>query len=162
MTADLVQVYQFPGQAQIQHGLIDFAEGLRKTWPASKLGVMTLGWSSPKGDWEGSWLCPELLDVKNYFRDRLPSGDWELIAWFNILEPGGTIGLHNHYQAEFAIAYHVKGEGGLLVDYGDKSDMIPAVPGRMALFPGTLMHSVPQPVPSRRYSISINAHKRRP
>lgn len=158
----VVQVYQFIDYARIQLALIDFATTLQKTWPNSTLGVMKHGWSSPKGDWEGSWLCPELLEIKNFFREKIPSGAWDLVAWFNILEAGGTIADHTHWQAEYTCAYHVSGDGGLLVDLGSKSEMIPARPGRLAVFAGTVKHSVPQPCSGRRFSISINAHRRRP
>ena len=157
--SETVLLYQFPGSDRIEDDLVEFAETLRAASPFSALEVMTRGWSSMKSDWSTGWISPGMLELRGLFRDLLPAGEWRLPAWFNILDPGGTIRSHDHIQAEFAMAYHVRGPGGLVLDYGDRSDFLPATPGRVVIFPGTLKHSVPGPVSSTRYSISINAHR---
>ncbi len=153
-----LKVYQFDDHQRIEQNLVDFIDQVREAFPFTKLRVMKYGWSSPKGDWEGSWLSPEVLEIKNFFVSKLPAGPWELFTWFNVLEPGGTIGSHDHIQADWAAAYHISGPGDLLMDLGPRVEMLPAYPGRLAVFPGTMEHSVPQPVAWKRYSLSINAH----
>lgn len=155
----IVEVYQFPDHARIERGLVRFCETLQKTFPQSVLGVMKYGWSSPKGDWEGSWGCQEFIEIKDFLRPRLPAGDWDLQAWFNILEPGGFIESHNHAQAEQVAVYHISGPGDLIMERDGNVDLLAAIPGRIAIFPGTLNHSVPQTT-GRRLSLSINAHRK--
>lgn len=165
-----VQVYQFDDHERIKQGLIDFSELQMKRYPGSALGVMKDGWSSPKfdiregaiADFQFSWTCSEVIEIVDFFVEKLGEGFWELKLWFNVLQAGGSIVYHNHSLADFAAVYHIEGGGDLLLDYGDKIDLLEPVPGRMAVFPGTLFHSVPHNPTPRRISLAINAHKKAP
>lgn len=152
--SELINVYQFSDHARIQQGLVAFAEMLQAKEPTSRLDVTTKGWNSRKGGWAA---CLELLDIKNFFRDKLPSANWQLVAWFNILEPGGAIARHNHWQADFACAYHIKGPGPLFCESDHEIHELAPAEGRLAVFSGNMNHSV-WGVSSTRYSLSINAH----
>ena len=157
-----VQVYQFADHERVSQALIDFSEVLVKRYPATALGVMKHGWSSPKFDTKIEWTCPELLELVDFFVEKLGEGFWDLRPWFNILQAGGSIGHHNHSGADFAAVYHIEGDGDLVLDHGDKMDLLAPIPGRMAVFPGTLFHSVPHVPSPRRISLAINAHKKGP
>lgn len=157
-----VQVYQFEDHERIRKGLIDFSDVLEKRYPTTALGVMKYGWSSPKFDTQIECTCPELLEVVDFFATKLGDGFWNLQPWFNVLRPGGSIGYHNHAGADFAAVYHIEGGGDLILDHGDKVDLLAPVPGRMAVFPGELYHSVPQVPGARRISLAINAYSKRP
>lgn len=152
-----LRVKQFTHHSSVERELIDSVEKLRKTSPHTVLGVMTLGWTTPKVNYA---QCPfkPLEGIKDLFLSELPPAQYDLFYWFNILDPGGTIGNHNHYQADFAMAYHIKGGSGLLIDLGTKCEILPPTPGRMAIFPAAVYHAVPQPAIEKRYSLSFNAH----
>jgi len=154
-----LQVYQVLNHADLEPGLLQFCETLEKIFRFSALGVMKHGWSSPKGDWTGDWHCPEVEEIKDFFWSKLPTGDWNLQLWFNVLSPGGSIKSHNHAQAELVAVYHISGPGDLLVEREGKGDLLAAIPGRMAVFPGILKHSVPLST-ERRVSLAINAHRK--
>ncbi len=154
-----VQVYQFDEAQRIKDGLLLFTKTLRKAFPHSALGVMRNGWSSPKGEWEGSWLCSEALEVKNFFRSKLSSSaQYEIFTWFNILENGGSIGSHDHYLAEWVGVYHIEGPGDLVCDTNQGVEWVPAIEGRLAIFKGDVKHAVPGPVRQPRISLTMNAH----
>ncbi len=155
------QTYQFPDHARIQKGLIDFSQVLVKRYPQSALGVMKHGWSSPKLNTEIEW-SPEIVEIADFFVEKLGDGFWHLTPWFNVLDAGGSIGNHNHSGAEFAAVYHIEGGGDLVLDHGDKTERLAPVPGRMAVFPGKLYHSVSYVPPPRRISLAINAYKKAP
>lgn len=157
-----VQVYQFSDHDRIRQPLIDFSEVLMKRYPSSALGVMKYGWSSPKFDMKIEWTCPELLEIVDFFAEKLGEGFWTLMPWFNVLRAGGWIAHHNHGDADFAAVYHIEGAGDLVLDHGDKMDLLAPVPGRLAVFPGTLFHSVPHVPTLRRISLAINAYKKAP
>jgi len=151
-----VQVYQFVDHDRIAPGLISFCLRLAKENPASALGVMKNGWSSSKGK---KWNCSELFELLAFFRSKLPEENFGLIPWFNILSRGGSIGRHNHSQSDFVAVYHVEGEGDLIIEHDGQVDLLAGIPGRMAVFPAALFHSVPNCIASRRISISINAKR---
>lgn len=150
-----LQVYQFAEHDRIASGLISLCLRLQKENPASALGVMKDGWSSPKGVID----CEELFEVLGFFRSKLAKENFRLVPWFNILSRGGSIGRHNHWQSDFVAVYHVEGEGDLFVEQGGRVHLLAGVPGRMAVFPAYLYHSVPDCITSRRISVSINANK---
>lgn len=157
-----VEVYQFADHERISQGLIDFSEVLVKRYPSSNLGVMKHGWSSPKFDPTIEWTCPELIEIVDFLVEKLGEGFWHLMPWFNVLWAGGSIGHHNHSSADFAAVYHIKGGGRLVLDHGDKIEFLAPVPGRMAVFPGTLFHSVPYVPSPTRISLALNAYKKGP
>jgi hypothetical protein len=158
VNSDDVKIYQNPGHAGIEKGLIDFTDCLRKKFPTGRLKAMNAhAWTSPKHSYEGDCFSPDLRQVKDLFVSMLPPAQYTLFAWFNILYPGGVINPHDHHNAISSCAYHIRGGSGLLLDFGDHSELLPPTSGRLVVFPPTMMHSVPQPATANRYTLSINA-----
>ncbi len=155
-----LRVRQFPQYSAVERRLINSAEALRKISPGTHLKVMTRGWCTTKLNYA---QCPsaDLEGIKDLFLSEIPAAHYDLFFWFNILDPGGTIGNHNHHLADFSMAYHIKGGSALLIDLGTRSEILPPAPGRMAIFPATVYHAVPQPAIEKRYSLSFNAHLRK-
>jgi len=160
------RVFQYPKPDSLKADLLKMIEDLRTAFPWSRLAVQTNGWSSPKGDWLGDWHCPALETIKGFILEKLPDKKYEMHAWFNILEPGGTVKLHNHFKADIATVYHISGPGdlilsGLVDGHGGtyRTVLLPPLEGRIAIFSGMTNHAVPGPVTERRLSLAINFHR---
>jgi len=150
------KTFQLPEALVLKPGLIKMIEEVRKAFPWCRLAVQTNGWNSPKGDWQGDWLCPAFEIVKMNIEDLLPRGKpYRYEAWFNVLDPGGIVNVHNHHLAQLSAVYHIEGSGDLLLS---GVDVIPAREGRIVIFDGMQNHSVPGPITERRLSIAFNFH----
>lgn len=155
-----IRTYDFPSSELLRNQLAVFIIGLAARFPDCSRKIMIDGWRSPIGDWlSGSALCPGLADLQAFVKERLPpSFDWDFLTWFEIVEPGGTILPHRHFEHQYVAHYTVEGTGDMVVSIGTKVERVAIESGRIVIVPGLALNSVPDPIEGIRISAVLNAN----
>lgn len=159
MNIEFLQLHDYPSHDIFKDVLREHIFRLQRHFPDCSRGVMVKGWRSPLGDWaRGSDACPGLEALKDYVTELLPMPDWDFFTWFEILEPGGTVGIMKHFEHQYVARYTIEGFGSMTFRMGKKIETIAVVPGQIVISPGIADASIPDSAQERRISIVINAN----
>ena len=165
---DHIRVKQFEDHGRVEPGLIRFYDKLIESDPMTKEGTNKWGFSSggkivQQYDINNEWRCPELDEIKAFFKTWLPDPDFELFAWFTVLTSGGLMGVHDHtaWGGEYTGIYHVTGDGDLVIVEAphQSKQIIGFRPGQLIVIPSTCLHEIPECLSTKRMSISIDARR---
>lgn len=159
MKIDFLQILDYPSHDLFKDALRDYILRLQRLFPDCSRHIMIQGWRSPIGDWaRGSNACPGLEVLKDYVTELLQWPDWDFFTWFEVLEPGGTMGTCKHFEHQWVARYTIEGFGSMSFDLGKKVTTIAVAPGQIVISPGIADGSIQDGTQSRRISIVINAN----
>ena len=159
MNIDFLQIHDYPSHDLFQDTLREHILRLQRHFPDCSRHLMVQGWRSPIGDWSrGSTVCPGLAALKDFVRDLLPGPEWDFFTWFEVLEPGGTMGIVKSFEHQWVARYTIEGSGTMSFNMGKKAEKIAVVPGQIVISPGIADASILDGAQSRRISVVINAN----
>jgi hypothetical protein len=159
MNIDFIQVHDYPNHDLHKDALRDHAFRLQRIFPDCSRHIMVKGWRSPIGDWKrGSTACPDLKALKDFVHDLLPGPEWDFFTWFEVLEPGGTVGIMKHFEHQWVARYMIEGFGSMTFNLGKRTETIAVVPGQIVISPGIADASIPDAVQERRIAVVVNAN----
>ncbi len=159
MNIDFLQIHDYPSHDLFKETLQEHILRLQRHFPDCSRHLMVKGWRSPIGDWaRGSTACPGLAALKQFVLDLLPGPDWDFFTWFEVLEPGGTMGTCKHFEHQWVGRYTLAGSGSMTFILGKKVETIGVVPGQIVISPGIADDSIPDGAQERRISVVINAN----
>ncbi len=120
---------------------------------------MQNGWRSPIGDWaHPTYGCAELNTLKTYIAELWKPLEWDFFTWFEIIEEGGTMKPHSHFEHQRVVHYLIAGSGQMLFEQGNKGASINLLPGEIVTVQGITKNSIPDPVSERRIAVVLNAN----
>ena len=102
------------------------------------------GWNTTTPSLERlkKWVCDILVRDNSFLRDyQVSVGN----CWVNIYSKGDSAEFHDHVLSPYSFVYFVKcpkGASPLVV--GSRGKKIKAEEGKIAIFPGAMMHMVPK------------------
>lgn len=142
-----IEVYHYAEQERVNRRLISYCS--RAVLNEQRWAL--LPYSGESGEHE----VPELSEVMDFFASKLPRPVLVSFSWLNVAWRGGGFANHRH-ESDFVGAYHVMGDGDLILDLGARAHRVPARPGQLVIFPGRLFHAIPRVLSERRISIGID------
>ncbi len=159
MNSDFLRTHEYPGHDLHKEALTEHVLRLQRHFPDCSRHLMVKGWRSPIGDWSrGSTACPGLKALKDFTTELLPGPDWDFFTWFEVTEPGGTMGLAKHFEHQWVARYTIEGHGSMTFNLGKKSETVEIKPGEIIISPGIADDFATEPAQDRRVTVVINAN----
>ncbi len=83
---------------------------------------------------------------------------YDFFTWFEVVDKGGTVAAHNHFEHQRVAHYHVAGGGEIVFEKGKAGAWVELLPGEVVIVDGLTKNSIPNPVAEKRIAVVINGN----